>query len=159
MGIKSNNGTTEAAAQLSEEWIVALSRSEHTWDGFLRDSPETLTLAIVDKICLRMNDKPEYGWERCCLAPRQALDGSSVVWTPGYSVLETSLLINEDILKGEGLRCYRPRRQKRRCGDSCTIVRQYWRTDRLKKDSKFSLGGQGCLTFYRRNGDQLIMEW
>lgn len=39
-----------------EEVIVTLSHSEYTWTGFLRDSPETITMAIVTSSCLEVTD-------------------------------------------------------------------------------------------------------
>lgn len=47
-----------------EEVIVTLSHSEYTWTGFLRDSPETITMAIVTSSCLEVTDNRALG-RRC----------------------------------------------------------------------------------------------
>ena len=39
-----------------EEWIVTLSRNEHTWTRFMHDSPEVLTMAVMDPRCFDFND-------------------------------------------------------------------------------------------------------
>jgi hypothetical protein len=48
----------------TEEWLVKLIRKEHTWTRFLRDSPEALTMAVMDSKCLDFNDLAGYG-RRC----------------------------------------------------------------------------------------------
>lgn len=140
-----------------EEWIVSPFRHEPTWTGLLRDSPETATVAIVSGICLCMNHKPIFG-EQCCLAPRGKPNGT-YVWSPGDPLPETSLLINEDLLKDVGLRrCY-PKANKRKRSEGTATIKQAWDIKDLRTNSKFSLGIQGSLKLYRRIEDQLIMDW
>ncbi|KAH8596196.1 hypothetical protein B0O99DRAFT_594027 [Bisporella sp. PMI_857] len=68
-----------------EEWIVTLFRSEHTWTGFLEDSEESLTMAIVGTTCLDFDYK---GYGRRCskarpyLANQIQIQGVSLCFKP-----------------------------------------------------------------------------
>ena len=167
----------------AEEHLLLLRRSEHSWTGFLRDSPECLTMAIVDDNCLDFNDAEGYGMR--CQAP--LLSKNSVGTkrsSPGYSVLQTALLINKELLNSEGLQYKLPDRKRKHapCGDTWAHVglkgancyerpqhhedlnssKGYWNITSLKKRSKFSLGTHGYLTVYRLPAapcDPLLMEW
>ena len=97
----SNRSSQESDFEAVEEWIVILFRSEHTWTGFLQDSPECLTMAIIDPACLDLDDAD--GCVRRCQSSRSCEDGRSIKWSPGYPVLQTSMLLNEEILRSEGL--------------------------------------------------------
>lgn len=161
MDTESTSNASRSNVQNYEEWIVSLFRDEHSWTGLLRDSPETLTFAIIGEICLYMKNTPVLGWERCCLAPRERLNGTVLCWTPGDPVLETSLLLNEAILSDsdEGLRRRDPRKSKRKRGEAGSIIKQCWETRHLKKNYNFSLGIQGSLTFKQRYEGHMIMKW
>lgn len=152
-GDESLSEETNCIVPTYEEWVISFFRSEHTWNPFLSDSTESLTLAIAEKTCLCMSDQPRYGWERCCLAPRERCNGSTYVYSPGYPVLETSLLINEDMLRKEGLH-----HKKRRHGEQDNSKR-WWDTKDMKKGSEFSLGDRGSLRLYLKGEEQLIMHW
>ena len=134
----------------TEEWIVTLFRSEHTWTGFLKDSPECLTMAVMSTACLDFDDVQGFG--RRCLAPSPQKDGSTLMWKPGYPVLQTAILLNEDTLKDEGLTCAKPRPGHKRL---------YWDTTKLKNGSRFMLGDQGRLTVISAPmcDCPLIAEW
>lgn len=54
---------TQAYTNFFEELVVTLYRSEHTWAGFLEDSEESLTMAILGTNCL---DFDHGGYGRRC---------------------------------------------------------------------------------------------
>ena len=140
----------ESDFEAVEEWIVTLFRSEHTWTGFLQDSPECLTMAIMDTTCLDLDDAD--GYVRRCQSSRSSEDGRLVKWTPGYPVLQTSMLLNEQVLKNEGLEYQKHKNRGHK---------RYWDITRVKKNSRFTLGDHGSLTVYSspRKDSPLIMEW
>jgi len=67
---------------------------------------------------------------------------------PGYSVLKTALLLNNAILKGEGL-C--PEQNQ----DSCIVS---WNTKGVKNSTAFCLGDHGTLKVLRRLKHSPILE-
>lgn len=111
-----------------EEHIVTLFRSEHTWTGFLQDSEESLTVAIVGMTCLDFLHENGYG--RSC-AGQRALGKDA----KGFAVLQTSLKLNESILKNEKL--------TREAVDSGR--KTIWEAKELKRGTSFSLGNHGTL--------------
>lgn len=125
-----------------EEWIVTLFRSEYTWTGFLEDSEESLTMCVVVPACLDF-DHMGYG-RRCTQA--QCVTGSK-----GYPVLQTSLQLNESILKGEKLK----RERLDAAGKAA------WDAKEVKKGSSFSLGNHGTLKVLTSSSNTcpVIMEW
>ncbi|KAF8862986.1 hypothetical protein BDZ45DRAFT_146290 [Acephala macrosclerotiorum] len=133
---------THPVSSFFEEWIVTLFRSEHTWAGFLGDSEESLTMAIVGMTCLDF-DYRGYG-RRCSQAP-------SIANPKGYPVLQTSLKLNESILKGEKLK------QEKVENGSKTI----WNARELKKGTSFPLGDYGALKVLDAASRTCpaIMEW
>ena len=56
--------TCELYLSFCEEYIAKLFRSEYTWTGFLQDSEESLTIAIVGMTCLDFIHQNGYG-RRC----------------------------------------------------------------------------------------------
>jgi len=136
-----------------EEWIVTLFRREHTWTRFLQDSPECLTMAVMDWRCLDFNDAA--GWGRRCRKPQPTLDGRMKAWTLGYPVLETALLVNESLVGTLIKNGHLDKEQTEREGIYS------WKTDQLKKNTSFSLGDQGTLTVYAEPSCHcpLIMSW
>ncbi|TEY69518.1 hypothetical protein BOTCAL_0114g00110 [Botryotinia calthae] len=108
-----------------EEWVVTLFRSEHTWTGFLEDSEETSTMVVVGKECLDFHDQDGFG--RCCFLSAK---------TKGYSVLQTSLQINESLLSHGSTKL------KQEKVDSCKNV---WNAHELKRGTTFCLGNHGTL--------------
>ncbi|CZR66775.1 uncharacterized protein PAC_16676 [Phialocephala subalpina] len=118
--------TTHPVSSFFEEWIVTLFRSEHTWTGFLEDSEESLTMAIVGMTCLDFNYRG-YG-RRCSQAP-------SIASPKGYPVLQTALKLNESILKGGKLK------QEKVENGSKTV----WNARELKRGTSFPLGDHGAL--------------
>lgn len=133
----------------AEEWIVTLFKSEHTWTGFLKDSPECLTMAVIDEVCFELHDKAGYG--RRCQATRPQENGRIVKWTPGYPVLQTAILLNESIPNNEGLQLE----------TSDSNGQRSWNATRLKKGCHFTLGEHGRLTVYVVPSKNMpaIMEW
>ncbi|OAF98673.1 uncharacterized protein CC84DRAFT_1264875 [Paraphaeosphaeria sporulosa] len=98
---------------VAEEHLVVLRRSEHTWTGLLKDSPECITMAITESICLDFDDSDGYGMR--CQSLRFSQDGRNARrHSPGYSVLQTAILVNEDLLEDSGQLCYRTSSRKRK---------------------------------------------
>jgi hypothetical protein len=77
----------------TEEWLVKLVKKDHTWTRFLRDSPEALTMAVIDSRCLDFNDLMGYG-RRCRQLPPTP-NGKAKILELGFPVLETAILVNE----------------------------------------------------------------
>ena len=136
-----------------EDWIVTLYRSEHTWTGLLRDSTTCLTMAVVNDTCLSLENTDGYG--RQCQSrklsgeKRKDMGKWKKKQQAGFSVLQTALLLNESILKDEGLK-----REGRA-----------WVFKDVKKKTRFDLGEQGHLTVVSDASKSqsasfpLVMEW
>ena len=118
--------------EASEEWIVTVFRSEHTWTGFLQDSPECLTMAVMDSVCLDIDDAAQYA--RRCQSLRPNDKGSFDKWSKGYPVLQTAVLLNKALLKSEGL-----------CIERTKEHRERWNAENLKRNCRFHLGDHGNL--------------
>lgn len=102
-----------ATESVAEEHLVVLRRSEHTWTGLLKDSPECMTMAIAESICLDFDDSDGYGMR--CQSLRFSKDGRNARrYSPGYSVLQTAILVNEDLLQDSGQLCYKISSRKRK---------------------------------------------
>lgn len=145
----------DSSFEAAEEWIVTLFRSEHTWTGFLKDSPECLTMAVMDSACLDLDGIAGQvaGYGRRCQSHRvRHRDGSIDKWAAGYPVLQTAIELNEDMLKDEGLYCEKSKDKSHK---------RYLDISSLKKDYRFILGDQGYLRVYTRPSHEapLIMEW
>ncbi|KAL9117332.1 MAG: hypothetical protein Q9187_006132 [Circinaria calcarea] len=145
----------DSSFEAAEEWIVTLFRSEHTWTGFLKDSPECLTMAVMDSACLDLDGIAGQvaGYGRRCQSHRvRHRDGSIDRWAAGYPVLQTAIELNEEILKDEGLYCEKSKDKGHK---------RYLDISSLKKDYRFVLGDQGYLRVYTRPSPDapLIMEW
>lgn len=136
------SGPDRLRSTFFEEWIVTLFRSEYTWTGFLEDSEESLTMAVLNLECLDFNHG---GYGRRCT---QTQCSSS---SRGYPVFQTSLQLNESILKGEKL--------KREKLDAAGKVA--WDAREVKKGSSLSLGNHGTLKVLASSGNTcpVIMEW
>jgi len=128
-----------------EEWLVTLYRREHTWSSFLKDSPERLTMAVMDTRCLDFNDVAGFG-RRCGQALSDPdgklssyLNGKHRSWSQGFPVLETSLFLNEEISKDllEQGHLEIIEEKKGKCK---------WVATNLRKGTKFPLGDHGTLT-------------
>jgi hypothetical protein len=85
----------ESYSSFYEEHIVRVFRSEYTWAPFLRDSEESLTMATMGMTCLDFIHKNGYG--RRCTAQQTICKAPSK--SKGFAVLQTSLKLNESILK------------------------------------------------------------
>jgi len=131
---------TKPSSSFFEEWIVTLFKSEHTWTGFLEDSEESLTMAVLGMSCL---DFDHGGYGRRC-SQRQSS-------CKGYPVLQTSLQINESILKGEKLK-------QEKVDSGRTVI---WNARELKKGTSFCLGDHGTLKVLSASSRicPAIMEW
>lgn len=121
----------ETDPSFCEEHIVTLFRSEHTWTGFLQDSEESLTMAIVGMTCLDFLHEKGYG-RRC---PGQRALANDASKSKGFAVLQTSLKLNESMLKDEKL--------KKEQVDSGR--KTIWDAKDLKRGTSFSLGNHGTL--------------
>ena len=121
----------ETDPSFCEEHIVTLFRSEHTWTGFLQDSEESLTMAIVGMTCLDFLHEKGYG-RRC---PGQRALANDASKSKGFPVLQTSLKLNESMLKDEKL--------KKEQVDSGR--KAIWDAKDLKRGTSFSLGNHGTL--------------
>jgi hypothetical protein len=76
---------------------MILRHSEHIWTGLLKNSPECLTMAVAEDICLDINDSNDFGMR--CQGFRFSKDGKVARrFSPGYPVLQTAILINEELL-------------------------------------------------------------
>jgi len=117
-----------------EEFIVKLFRSEYTWTGFLQDSPETITLAIVTSSCLEAIDERAVG-RRC---KRGWWEDGKYVTVRGFPVFQTSLFVNEAILESSQLLSERLPGRSRGCPSY-----RVWNTEGLQESSRFSLGDHG----------------
>jgi hypothetical protein len=135
-----------------EEWVVTLFRNEHTWTRFLNDSPECLTMAVMDPRCLDFNDAA--GWGRRCRKPGPTSDGNWIACKLGFPVLETAILINESIIHTLIKKGQLEMEETERRGI-------YTWSERLEKNTRFSLGNQGTLTVYTKSdmASPLIMSW
>ncbi|CAG8978922.1 hypothetical protein HYALB_00005259 [Hymenoscyphus albidus] len=141
----STSGPDKHFSCFFEEWIVTLFRSEYTWTGFLEDSEKSLTMAVVGMACLDF-DHGGYG-RRCSQAFCTAKKSNS----RAYPVLQTSLQLNDSILKSEKLK----RGKLDRAGK---IV---WDATDVRKGTSFSLGDHGTLKVLTPPSDTcpLIVEW
>jgi hypothetical protein len=111
-----------------EEVIVTLFRSEYTWTGFLRDSPETITMAIVTSSCVEATDDCALG-RRC---KRGWWEDGKYITVRGFPVIQTSLFVNEAILESSQLVSERVPGRSRGCS-SCRV----WNTEGLQERSRF----------------------
>ena len=126
-------------SEFCEEHIMTLFRSEHTWTGFLQDSAESLTMAVVTKSCFEL-PASQSGGRRC---------SSQQTMIRGFPVLQTSLKLNEAVLK-EKLR------RELACGDTMG-----WNAHELEKGTSFCLGNQGTLKVLASSTEQcpVIVKW
>lgn len=135
---------TQLSSHFFEEWIVTLFRSEHTWTGFLQDSEESLTMAVLGTACLDF-DHGGYG-RRCSQARTLASNSKS-----GYPVLETSIQLNSSLLSSTKLT------QEIVDSGKTTI----WNAKELNKGTTFPLGDHGSLKVLAAANRvcPAIMEW
>ena len=168
----------------AEEHLVILRRSEHSWTGFLRDSPESLTMAMIGDKCLDFRAAEGYGMR--CQDIRLGRNGTVPKrYSLGYSALHTSLLINEELVKSMNIQYRYPdrKRKRRTCGATGSNLgleegncrgkpqqherllespKGHWDMMNIKKCSNFSLGIRGYLTLYKLpvvSCDPLLVEW
>jgi hypothetical protein len=137
----------------TEEWLVKLVRKKHTWTRFRRDSPEVLTMAVMDSRCLDFNDLTKYG--RRCQQFRPTPDGRVKILDLGFPVLETAILVNEKVAQG----LINDGKLKKVETSKPTVYA--WSTENLKKNTKFSLGDQGTLVVYAESNCHCppILSW
>jgi hypothetical protein len=135
-----NSTLASHCSKFFEEWIVTLFRSEHTWTGFLQDSEESLTMAIVEMTCLDFHDQDGFG-RNCSLSPK----------AKGYPVLQTSLHVNESIISSCKLT------QEKVSSGQQTI----WNARELKKGTSLALGNHGNLEVISSSSKlcPVIVEW
>ncbi|KAF7862488.1 hypothetical protein EAF04_007361 [Stromatinia cepivora] len=125
-----------------EEWIVTLFRSEHTWTGFLEDSEESLTMAVVGMNCLDFHDQDGFG--RCCSLSSKP---------KGYPVLQTSLQINESLLSS-----YSGKLKQEKVDSGRQAI---WNARELRSGTTFSLGDHGRLEVISGSSKlcPVVVEW
>ena len=123
-------GMAQPRLNFFEEWIATLFRSEHTWTGFLEDSEECLTMAILSTACL---DFDHAGFGRRCSATYTSTRASKVY--KGYPVLQTSLQINTELLSKSKLK------PDSASNDQSTV----WNAKDLREGTTFCLGDHGTL--------------
>ena len=121
---------TQTRPNFFEEWIVTLFKSEHTWTGFLGDSEECLTMAILSTACLDF-DHADFG--RHCSTMYTSTRVSKLF--KGYPVLQTSLQINTELLSKSKLK------PEFVSNDQTTV----WNAKDLKEGTTFCLGDHGTL--------------
>ncbi|PSN67033.1 hypothetical protein BS50DRAFT_380456 [Corynespora cassiicola Philippines] len=98
---------------VTEEHLVVLRRHEHTWTGLLKDSPECITMAVVESTCLEFDDSYSLGTR--CQSLHFSQDGRRTIrYSPGFSVLQTAILLNEFLLADSDQLCYRTYSRKRK---------------------------------------------
>lgn len=130
----SGSESSDDEVTFTEEYIMSLFRSEHTWTRFLKDTRDTMTMAVVEDNCLELHH--EHG--RRCTSDHIAEDGKLFRWVAnGYPVLQTSLEINERLLEKEGIVKEEPEG-----------ARPYWDVRDIKKKARFRLGEQGILELF-----------
>ena len=147
----------------ADPWIVALSKSEYTWTGFLQDSSECLTMAIMHHVCLELRDCERLG-RRCGSQsskrrPRQSQkvperdyrvpDQSET----GFPALQTSIWVNESILEERSLARY--------VDVEASTGRKPLDAAKLPKGYGFNLGDHGRLVVSVPASQQtpLLMVW
>ncbi|PQE07794.1 hypothetical protein CJF31_00007621 [Rutstroemia sp. NJR-2017a BVV2] len=135
-----NSTLASQCSKFFEEWVVTLFRSEHTWTGFLQDSEESLTMAVVEMTCLDFHDQDGFG-RNCSLSPT----------AKGYPVLQTSLHVNESIISSCKLT------QEKVSSGQQTI----WNARELKKGTSLALGNHGNLEVISSSSKlcPVIVEW
>lgn len=124
------------------ESIVTLSPSDHTWVGFLKDSPDCCTMAILEDVCLEIN---KYAVRRC----RKMTEAC----TTTYTVLETKICINENLTTMRKVKPYN-------CSTSPFKYR--WRVCSLDYGKPLQFGENGRLLripFSENRDKDLLMSW
>jgi hypothetical protein len=142
-----STAVTKAPTNFFEEWIVTLFRSEHTWTGFLEDSEESLTMAVLSMACL---DFDHGGYGRRCSKP-QLQSTNHAIKPKGYPVLQTSLQLNSSLLSSTKI-------TPETVDSGRTTI---WNAKELKKGTPFSLGDHGSLKVLTAASRTCpaIMEW
>jgi hypothetical protein len=137
------------------EHSVELQSSTHTWAGFLKDSRETCTMAIFEDVCLELKDINT--GKQCQSHPSRArVHGVSHrdPPCPGFSVLETLLIINENIIP-EGLRTKPVPNLKSSTG----VEEHRWSVRGVRKGLRLSFAEQGRLSVITpMHGGYLVVE-
>jgi hypothetical protein len=117
----------------TEEYTLSIFRKEHTWTRFLRDTPEVMTMAVVEDICL----EPNQSYGRRCAAWRFDESGKETRTEGGFPILQTRIQINERFIT-------QTRSQSLRIVD---LVNQgtRWDLTGIKPGFRFLMGEQGVL--------------
>ncbi|KAK2599043.1 hypothetical protein QQS21_005510 [Conoideocrella luteorostrata] len=126
--------------------MVTLSPSEHTWVGFLKDSPDCCTMAVFENVCLEMD---KYAVRRC----RKIMETETAI-SATYTVLQTKICFNEDLVAIRKARLYNA---------SNSPYNYRCRLSSLEPDARFSFGENGrlCRIPVSTNADRdlLLMKW
>jgi hypothetical protein len=141
------------------EYVADLHRSQHSWTGLLRDSRDCCTMAVFGDNCLELKD---------LAAGRKCQSISADYWTniettrdrvgpenPGFTVYETSVIINESITSEPMVK----KSVTRKDGAPCAAQNR-WSVRRLKNGFHLPLGEQGRLTVISPlNDGSLLVKW
>lgn len=114
----------------TEEHLFSIFHSEHTWTRFLKDTRDVMTFAVVEDSCLESNQ--ELG--RHCYALRIDEDGNQTRRVGGLPILQTSIKINERILRSHNIVKVKPVGKK-----------PYWDLTNIEPGIEFLMGEQGVL--------------
>ncbi|MCJ1367566.1 hypothetical protein MMC16_006700 [Acarospora aff. strigata] len=123
-----------------QEWTAMLHPVDHTWIGFLKDSPEKGTFSVSSETCLDF----QYAGGLGCRSHGHR----------GHTVLETALEINPAAPRPEKL-SKRPRSK-----DKGAVEEYRWSVSGLERGDKLSTGTEGTLYVEKPLAQaQLLMTW
>lgn len=133
---------------------VNVAIREHSWVGFLKDTENCCTMAILEDNCLELPNLNEMSARQCQnrRIPNFTSDSGQVVTN---SVLETAFLLNQSSVP-ETMRlvhCHGP-------NGSSSRHSYRWRTSALEPGKRFHFGENGQLIFLQSLGSgQILANW
>lgn len=155
LDVLADTGTTENCLnafwvpEAAHEYMVALRVREHSWGGFLTDSRDSCTMAVLNSTCLELS----IDCVSSCPSGRHVTQstGSSFISelqasplgptiSSNGSILETSIIVNKDCIPR-----YMPCRKYRHRDGSAGTYEQRWNVSQLKFGDTFILGEKGNL--------------
>ncbi|PMD25307.1 hypothetical protein NA56DRAFT_430767 [Hyaloscypha hepaticicola] len=153
--------------EAASECIVTLSRHEHSWTQFLKDTRDSCTLAVFNVTCLQHPGIPKKNFASSCQSSRFTsqsrlellpLKSQSSLQDAdpleGRTLLETSIIINKEYLpNGISLNTYH-----RRDGSAGTY-KQCWNVKTLALRQDFGFGEKGILEVIHTLGSTRVLTW
>ncbi len=134
---------------------VRLRLHEHSWIGFLKDTENCCTMAILENECLELPDSAQ---GRKCQS-RESNSGSTIGRVTDQSlnssVLETSFMLNQNSIPA-------PMRPMPCHGHNGSVSnhRHVWSTSSLEAGEKFHFGENGQLMCIKSLGNgQILAKW